>query len=346
MFFSSCNDWLDVKPQGQTEEEDMYTTYEGFKNSLIGCYMKLKDRNLYGERLTMSHVESLAQLWDLSASTRYADVALSQYDYEDTYAKSAISTMYGSLYNVIVQTNSILEYLEMNGDCIENPVAYNIIKGETYAIRALCHLDILRLFGQMPQNATKKVKLPYAEVVSIKDLPAYYDYADFCKKLEQDLLDAEKALADADPVLSGSLTASGNSDNFLDYRGLRLNYYAVKALQARFYLYTNQTSKAYDAANAVYTVKPVSLSTVNDFNQYYHATPSECLFALSNHELMDYEVSVLGTGSNQIQSSHLFVTMGFGRPVCRCRYLNSCRIWSALEYRDNGWLGELYEGLA
>ena len=26
---SSCNDWLDVKPQGQTEEEDMYTTYEG-----------------------------------------------------------------------------------------------------------------------------------------------------------------------------------------------------------------------------------------------------------------------------------------------------------------------------
>ena len=28
MLFSSCNDWLDVKPQGQTEEEDMYTSYE------------------------------------------------------------------------------------------------------------------------------------------------------------------------------------------------------------------------------------------------------------------------------------------------------------------------------
>ena len=33
---SSCNDWLDVKPQGQTEEEDMYTTYEGFKDALTG----------------------------------------------------------------------------------------------------------------------------------------------------------------------------------------------------------------------------------------------------------------------------------------------------------------------
>lgn len=61
---SSCNDWLDVKPQGQTEEEDMYTTYEGFKDALTGCYVKLKDRDLYGEGLTMSLIESLAQLWD------------------------------------------------------------------------------------------------------------------------------------------------------------------------------------------------------------------------------------------------------------------------------------------
>lgn len=310
VFFSSCNDWLDVKPQGQTEEEDMYTTYEGFKNALTGCYIKLKSRNLYGENLTMSHVESLAQLWDLSTSTRTADVALGQYDFEDTYAKDAISTMYGGLYNVIVQTNSILEYLEKNGSCIADPAAYKIIKGETHAIRALCHLDILRLFGQMPQNATKKVKLPYAEVVSIKDLPAYYDYSAFCKKLENDLLLAEQNLADNDPVLSSSLTYSGNTDDFFDYRVLRLNYYAVKALQARFYLYTNQISKAYDAANAIYTAMPVELSTVNDFNQYYHATPSECLFALSNHELMDYEISVLGTGSNQIQSTHLSITLG------------------------------------
>ena len=309
MLFSSCNDWLDVKPQGQTEEEDMYTSYEGFKNALIGCYMKMKSRNLYGEKLTMSHVESLAQLWDLSASTRQADVALSQYDFEDTYAKSAISTMYGSLYNVVAQANSILEHLESNGDYIEDEAAFKIIKGETHAIRALCHFDILRLFGQMPQNAVKKVKLPYAEVVSIKDLPAYYDYSAFCNKLEKDLLAAEQNLAGIDPVLSSSMTYSGNADKFFDYRGLRLNYYAVKALQARYYLYTNQTDKAYEAAAAVYTANPVNLSTTNDFNNQYLASPSECLFALSNNELMDYAISVLGMGSNQVQSTHYFISL-------------------------------------
>lgn len=308
MLFSSCNDWLDVKPQGQTEEEDMYTSYEGFKNALIGCYMKMKSRNLYGEKLTMSHVESLAQLWDLSASTRQADVALSQYDFEDTYAKSAISTMYGSLYNVVAQANSILEHLESNGDYIEDETAFKIIKGEAHAIRALCHFDILRLFGQMPQNAVKTVKLPYAEVVSIKDLPAYYDYSAFCKKLEKDLLTAEESLKDIDPVTWSTMTYSNNEDNFLNYRGLRLNYFAVKALQARYYLYTNQTGLAYDAANAVYTAQPVNLSTVDDLNAGYFAAPSECLFALSNKDLMDYEISVLGMGSDLIKSTHLFIT--------------------------------------
>ena len=131
---SSCNDWLDVKPQGQTEEEDMYTTYEGFKDALTGCYVKLKDRDLYGEGLTMSHIESLAQLWDLSGSTRDADLALARYEYENTYAKSVISGIYGGLYNVIVQANSVLRHLEHGGDCIEDSVAFRVLQGEAFAI--------------------------------------------------------------------------------------------------------------------------------------------------------------------------------------------------------------------
>jgi hypothetical protein len=161
----------------------------------------------------------------------------------------------------------------------------------------------------MPQNAVKTVKLPYAEVVSIKDLPDYYDYSAFCKKLENDLLTAESNLAEVDPVTWATLTYSGNEDNFLNYRVLRLNYFAVKALQARFYLYTNQTEKAYAAASAVYTAQPAELSTVDDFNMEYFTAPSECLFALSNNELMDYSISVLGMGSNQIQSTHYFISL-------------------------------------
>ena len=307
-FFSSCNNWLDVKPQGQTEEEDMYTTYEGFKSALTGCYMKLNDRILYGENLTLSHIESMAQMWDLSNSTRYADVALAKYNYKSTYAENAISDIYGGLYNVIAQANSILDHLEKNGDCIEDPVAYQVLKGETHAIRAFCHLDILRLFGQMPKNPVLKVALPYAEKVSIKNLPPYYDYEAFCKKVEQDLQIAEEALKETDPVINLGMASGSNEDNYLNYRGLRMNYYAVKALQARFYLYTNQPDKAYAAAKVVYTDMPVELSTTKDLSMLYNASPSECLFAMSNYELPDYSIEVLGMGSNIITSNHLFIT--------------------------------------
>jgi len=87
-----------------------------------------------------------------------------------------------------------------------------------------------------------------------------------------------------------------------------LNYYAVKALQARFYLYIGQTKKAYEAAKAVYTVMPVSLSSMADFNLQYYAAPSECLFALSNHKLIDYSIGVTGVGSDRLTSTNLFIS--------------------------------------
>ena len=33
----SCNDWLDVKPETQTDEKDMFETVSGFKNALTAC---------------------------------------------------------------------------------------------------------------------------------------------------------------------------------------------------------------------------------------------------------------------------------------------------------------------
>ncbi|MDE7373998.1 MAG: RagB/SusD family nutrient uptake outer membrane protein, partial [Odoribacter sp.] len=95
---------------------------------------------------------------------------------------------------------------------------------------------------------------------------------------------------------------------FMDFRGLRLNYYAVKALQARFYLYTGQTKKAYNAAKAVHKVMPVKLSSISDFNLQYYAAPSECLFALSNHKLIDYSISVTGVGSDRLTGTTLFIS--------------------------------------
>ncbi len=65
-----------------------------------------------------------------------------------------------------------------------------------------------------------------------------------------DLGQAQTLLA-ADPVITGGVLI--NNDFYSGYRNQRLNYYAVKALQARAYLYGGQTSAAHDSAKAVLT---------------------------------------------------------------------------------------------
>ncbi len=70
----SCNDWLDVRPDTEQKDKDLFTTYKGFQDALTGCYMSLASQDVYGERLTMSNIESLANLWyQFRNSTRYED---------------------------------------------------------------------------------------------------------------------------------------------------------------------------------------------------------------------------------------------------------------------------------
>ena len=65
---ASCNDWLDVKPETQTDEKDMFESVSGFKNALTACYIKLNSKNLYGLSLTITDTEFMAQHWSYQES--------------------------------------------------------------------------------------------------------------------------------------------------------------------------------------------------------------------------------------------------------------------------------------
>ena len=127
----SCNDWLDVRPDTEQKDKDLFTTYKGFQDALTGCYMSLASQDVYGERLTMSNIESLANLWyQFRNSTRYEDNDLMNHDYTGDYSKAAVKTIYAGLFNVIAQANMIIKYAEKNGDVIEAPAARAVITGE------------------------------------------------------------------------------------------------------------------------------------------------------------------------------------------------------------------------
>ena len=247
---SACNDWLDVRPDTEQRDEDQFSTEQGFYDAIVGAYMEMSSQDIYGERMTMTNIESLANQWLLSTgSMRDEDAQLSKHAYNNVeYAQAAIKTIYAKLFNVIAQANMIIKNVDERGDVILDPAVRYTLQGEAYAMRAYCQLDVLRLFGQVPGGSTQ-VMLPYSETTGIDEMPPYYDFNAYVEKLKADIAKAEELLRENDPVMTYTFERLNESydapvgDNML-YRQSRLNYWAVKALEARMYLYIGDKAKA------------------------------------------------------------------------------------------------------
>lgn len=315
----SCNDWLDVEQVTEKKANAMFNDYNGFKGALAGCYLKLTSKDLYGTSMTMAHVESLGGLWDIDTQqslnqTLLECEALSRHDYGESHSENSIKRMYGSLYNVILEANLLLKGCREKGSNIGIPESRAVIEGEGYAIRALCHFDILRLFGQLPANSSIKVSLPYSEITSLEETPSYLSFEDFVGKIESDLNKAEELLKDNDPICKYSyadLYYMGNvqgtvtlEDDFMTNRRVRMNYWAVKALQARIALYLGNKEKAYKLAMEVIGAvteegkKTVSLSSASDYGTTGtdFTSSSECLFGLHILDMYNLSTPLLAGG--------------------------------------------------
>lgn len=309
---TSCSDWLDVRGENIQKEDDQFESYKGFRDVLTGCYMKMGNANIYGQKLTMTDIECMADLWYNNAnleSTAPLKYYLSTHQYSKDEPAAAMKAIYGSLFTTITSANILLKNIEEEGRGLSEKTAMAVIEGEAYAIRAYCQFDLLRLFGQLPQGGTKTVKLPYSESCSIDEMPPYYDFNSYVQKLTSDITKAEQLLKDNDPIFGQTFTQLNNpgttaEDNFMYYRQARLNYWAVRALHARMALYLGNTTEAHSIAMEIINAKGadgnalISLSGTTDFQRRYNALPSECLFYISKYNLLDYTIPSLIGGSD------------------------------------------------
>lgn len=295
----SCNEWLDVKPRTEKEREEYYNKEEGFRSSLIGCYMKLKGRTLYGEQLTMNGIEFMAQHWQASSES---ERDLMNFKYTTQSSENRLKAWYQQLYAVIAQTNDLLDYLDKKGDAIESEERRKMIRGEALAIRAFCHFDILRLFGQLPKDNTITRNLPYQERAANEPVP-FYDFILFSEKILRDFNEAAGLLKVSDPAVRYSFEALNDpksavekgyvEDDFDALRKIRFNYWAVKGLQARVYLYLGDKTNAWACAKEVIDAriegKPVAeLTAIKDYESGYFVMPGEVLTGLNIYNIDDY----------------------------------------------------------
>lgn len=273
IILGGCSDWLNVKPSNQVEQSEMFSTETGFKNALTGIYIQLKSQSLYGKNLTMGFMENLSQHWKVSSGSMEGHT--SAYNYKDKEVEAVVDEIYTQLYHTIVNINNLLGFID-NG--VLTPSMYRVIKGEALALRAFCHLDLLRLYGPIPGRQDANKMLSYAQSASRKNLPVH-TWDEFIGLLEQDLLEAEKLLKEIDTVIQSP------QDDFLTYRQNRMNYWAILALKARFYLWIQKKDQAMACAKQVISACPWKLSTSQDFTQKNYIASKEHLFALHVYDL-------------------------------------------------------------
>lgn len=308
----SCSDWLDVKPRSENREQEHYAHEDGFKNTLIGVYIRMASANLYGREMTMLFPELLIQHWITKEDEvkSYHDIAT--YKYKETAVENKINMLWKEYYLAITNLNNLLANLEERKEVFA-PGNYELIKGEALGLRAFLHFDLLRLFGPIPDaTAESTIAIPYVkEVTKQIDQLTSVSYSQVIAHILEDLNEAETWLKN-DPLVNYENDLLNDPgaygapmlDEFHYYRQNRFNLYAVKATKARVYLWIGDTQHAGQAAREVITAEKFRLAlnsdlTVEDAED--RTFSKEHVFAICNSKLANIVTPLFKSGTSVLQ---------------------------------------------
>jgi len=282
---TGCKKWLDVQPQSDIREKDLFTNESGFKDALIGTYQLLATKPAYGGNLTMGFLDAMGQRY-ATTSTSHIFYSTSRYDYTNSGVKTYISSIWGTLYKAIANVNNILVQIDDKKNSFTGN-NFNLVKGESLALRALLHFDLLRLFGAAPVVDANRPSIPYVTTFGNKTYPLL-PVNEVIAACLTDLSAAEELLG-----TDKTIRVQYNDDPFLSYTRNHMNYWAVKGLQARINLYKGDKTAAITAAREVITAGASSFPFVTSSaaaasSNRDRSYTTEQLFSLYAYKISDY----------------------------------------------------------
>ena len=263
-FFTSCSDFLDVAPKDKVLEEDQYKTEAGIHGALNGLYRQLISTSLYGANLSQTALDAMGHFYTyppsqpsgnkLSATLFFLCNGRSE---EYGAAESIFADIWKSGYNTLLNINYFLKSME-GSTAVIGSNNKDVLMGEAYGLRAYLHFDLFRLFGPRWEDRSNINKiLPYSRTTDMilnhvgYEEDVYSTADEYLDYLLEDIREAERLLA-ADPILSDDSAISKELiSDFYKNRNRRMNYYAVKALEARVLQYIGDYKNAAIAAKVV-----------------------------------------------------------------------------------------------
>lgn len=284
LLFTSCQKWLDVKPKTQIESKANFTDAKGFKDALTGVYINMTSASIYGKELSFGLTETLAKLYTQISSNdeEYYQAALYNYGNSSFVAKN--EAIWKGNYFSIANINNILANLHFADTSLFDRYEYNVIKGESHALRAFHHFDLLRLYAPSPASATLNAPaIPYKKEYKI-GISKQLTIKQILQEITYDLDTAYSLLKVSDPIVKGTAVPS-TTVGYMRNRNMKFNYYAVLALTARVQLYAGNYEAAKSAAGEVISSGVFPKVTVSQISGGNRIFSPEVIFCLNINTL-------------------------------------------------------------
>ena len=264
---SSCNDYFDKTGDEQhITDKKFFGDEAAFASALTDCYTLMRSRDLYGGMLTLEMMEFANQ--NMAPHDAFSSAA-AQLNFADAARAARIDSMTHAAYRVVAACNKLIDEAERTKVVFTSAGKKKIITAEAYALRAAVQFDLLRLFHPAPATDAGFRGLPYVTHTSA-NAPEALTTTQILQAVNDDLAHAAQLLKTADPILKerNSIVGVGEFDRRL--RTFQMNYYAVKAVQARVALWQGNYEQAVVQADSVLAHLQ---NTVARYRLFYWVTP-------------------------------------------------------------------------
>lgn len=277
LLMTGCNDELKLTPYNAVTVDQAFSNPTDFANAVNGMYAGFLRDSYYGGVNTADMIilpDLLADNVIISQRGRLTNRIFNEY----TYSGESTWGLFFDAYVPIRRANAVLENL----NALTDAALKDNYRGEALAVRALCHFDLVRVYGKgYTQSSDQDLGVPYITSTDANQKPARNTVKQVYDMVVADLVEAEKVI---------------NEKNGTG----RLNKAAVNGLLSRAYLYRGEWQKAVDAATKSLTASP-NIATIADLpGVYKDATEAGVLFKIL---IVDKDRINIGVNYSQASTS-------------------------------------------
>ncbi len=222
-WLAGCNSILDADPTDQLPDNKAITTSEGARSALVGAYSALQD--IDG---VIYYSGDFLALGDLSSDNATATGTFTSYAQADANqlraSNASVADIWSTIYIAINRVNNIIEKVPTVTDLEDEEK--NDILGQAYFLRALNYHNLVKLWGGVPLRLVPVKSLQEAAAATRASVPEVYT------QINSDLAQADQLVTSTTPTTRATIGA-------------------VKAIQARVYLYQGDWANANAKADEV-----------------------------------------------------------------------------------------------